>query len=63
MSALSPIHVPMDQFQVQGHELLINGQPLSRVAARVGSTPFYAYDRSLLDARVSPPCAPRCPRA
>ncbi|MBB5204010.1 diaminopimelate decarboxylase [Inhella inkyongensis] len=48
-----PIHVPMDQFQVQGHELLINGQLLSRVAARVGSTPFYAYDRSLLDARVA----------
>jgi len=27
--------------------------PLSRLAARVGSTPFFAYDRSLLDARVA----------
>lgn len=33
-------------------ELSIGGVPLSRLAARVGSTPFFAYDRSLLDARV-----------
>lgn len=33
-------------------ELRLGGQPLSRVAARVGQTPFFAYDRSLLDARV-----------
>ncbi|MBH9576498.1 pyridoxal-dependent decarboxylase, exosortase A system-associated [Inhella sp. 1Y17] len=43
----------MDQFAVAGSELLINGQPLSRIAARVGSTPFYAVDRSLLDRRVA----------
>ena len=42
----------MNQFASMGSELLINGQPLSRIAARVGSTPFYAYDRSLLDRRV-----------
>lgn len=33
-------------------ELRVGGMPLSRLAARVGSTPFFAYDRSLLDARV-----------
>ena len=33
-------------------ELLVGGMPLSRLAARVGSTPFFAYDRALLDARV-----------
>jgi len=33
-------------------ELRIGGQPLSRLAARVGSTPFFAYDRGVLDARV-----------
>ncbi|TFD84565.1 pyridoxal-dependent decarboxylase, exosortase A system-associated [Cryobacterium lactosi] len=34
-------------------ELQIGGLPLSRVAARVGSTPFFAYDRGLLDERVN----------
>ncbi|MET1044806.1 MAG: pyridoxal-dependent decarboxylase, exosortase A system-associated [Microbacteriaceae bacterium] len=33
-------------------ELQIGGMPLTRLAARVGSTPFFAYDRGLLDARV-----------
>ena len=33
-------------------ELGVGGMPLSRLAARIGSTPFFAYDRSLLDARV-----------
>ena len=33
-------------------ELRVGGMPLSRLAARVGSTPFFAYDRALLDQRV-----------
>ena len=33
-------------------EIRLGGMPLSRLAARVGSTPFFAYDRSILDARV-----------
>ena len=48
-----PIHAAMDQFVVDAGDLVINGQPLTRVAARVGQTPFYAYDRSLLRARVA----------
>ncbi len=44
-------HAPMHQFAVDNGELLIAGLPLSRVAARVGRTPFYAYDRQLLDRR------------
>lgn len=48
-----PDHTPMNQFRSAGGDLLINGQPLSRIAARVGRTPFYAYDRSLLSARVA----------
>lgn len=48
-----PAHVPMDQFATAGGELLVNGQPLSRLAARVGQTPFYAYDRSLLARRAA----------
>jgi diaminopimelate decarboxylase len=42
----------MDQFAVEGHELIVGGIPLTRLAARVGRTPFYAYDRRLLDERV-----------
>jgi len=43
----------MDQFAVRDGELLVGGIPLRRLAARVGSTPFYAYDRTLLSARVA----------
>lgn len=48
-----PIHAPLPFNTVDNGELLINGQPLSRIAARVGQTPFYAYDRSLLQSRVA----------
>ena len=48
-----PTHTPLSQFRSEGGELLVNGQPIGRIAARVGHTPFYAYDRSLLDARVA----------
>jgi diaminopimelate decarboxylase len=33
-------------------ELRVGGAPLSRLAAAVGSTPFFAYDRTLLDQRI-----------
>jgi diaminopimelate decarboxylase len=42
----------MEQFPVMGGELQVGGMPLSRLAERVGQTPFYAYDRGLLRARV-----------
>ncbi|MET1134259.1 MAG: pyridoxal-dependent decarboxylase, exosortase A system-associated [Aeromicrobium sp.] len=35
-----------------GSDLVVGGVPLSRLAGRVGSTPFFAYDRGLLTARV-----------
>ncbi len=47
-----PTHAAMDQFPVVGDELQVGGMPLSRLAARVGQTPFYAYDRHLLTQRV-----------
>ena len=47
-----PIHAPMNQFPVEGGELVVGGMPLTQLAARVGRTPFYAYDRALLDRRV-----------
>ena len=48
----TPVHAAMEQFPVVGGELLVGGMPLSRLAQRVGQTPFYAYDRGLLRARV-----------
>jgi diaminopimelate decarboxylase len=49
----APVHAPMDQFPRVDGQLHVNGVPLSQLAARVGQTPFYAYDRSLLRARVA----------
>lgn len=48
-----PRHAPMNQFAVRDGELVVGGMPLSRLAARVGQTPFYAYDRGLLRTRVA----------
>src|SRR6478735_7218992 len=40
-------------FDTSDGELLVGGIPVRRLAERVGSTPFFAYDRALLDARVA----------
>ncbi len=48
-----PAHAPLGHFAVAAGELVVGGLPLTRLAARVGRTPFYAYDRSLLSARVA----------
>ncbi|MCK2096352.1 pyridoxal-dependent decarboxylase, exosortase A system-associated [Thauera aromatica] len=43
----------MNQFAAGDGELRIGGMPLTRLAARVGQTPFYAIDRSVVAARVA----------
>ena len=48
-----PVHASTDQFPVQGNEMRVGGIPLTRLAARVGQTPFYAYDRALLTRRAT----------
>lgn len=45
-------HEHIARFGSDGGELRLGGQPLSRLAARVGSTPFFAYDRGVLDRRI-----------
>ena len=47
-----PIHTQMKKFPIKDSELLIGNIPISRLAARVGSTPFYAYDRNLITEQV-----------
>ena len=48
-----PVHASMHQYPVIAGELSVGGEVLSRLAARVGQTPFYAYDRALLRSRVA----------
>jgi len=53
MSELAmPVHAPMDLFPVQDDCLLAGGLPVTRVADCIGSTPFYVYDRRIIDERV-----------
>ena len=46
-------HPTIAAFGDAGGQLAVGGVPLGRLAERVGSTPFFAYDRSLLTARVA----------
>jgi diaminopimelate decarboxylase len=45
-------HPAIERFALVGDELSVGGIALTRLAARVGQTPFYAYDRRLLTQRV-----------
>jgi diaminopimelate decarboxylase len=45
-------HARLDQWQVVDDCLVVGGIPLTRLAERVGRTPFYAYDRQSLNRRV-----------
>ncbi|MBS0507970.1 MAG: pyridoxal-dependent decarboxylase, exosortase A system-associated [Proteobacteria bacterium] len=43
----------MDSFDTAREQLLVGGVPLTLLAERVGQTPFYAYDRGLIAARIA----------
>jgi diaminopimelate decarboxylase len=45
-------HAPSTQFPVVDDCLQIGGIALTQLAEQVGSTPFYAYDRTLMTQRV-----------
>ena len=47
-----PVHAPLAQFPVVGDALTIGGLSVERLAAQVGQTPFYAYDRDAMSRRV-----------
>ena len=53
MTVAKPTHAPLDHWRVVDGCLQINGFALTRLAARVGQTPFFAYDRQLLRDRVA----------
>jgi diaminopimelate decarboxylase len=46
-------HAAQLGFPVVDGELTVGGLPVTLLAARVGRTPFYAYDRRLIDERVA----------
>lgn len=46
-------HSTVARFAVTSGSLCVGGIPLELLAERVGETPFFAYDRSLLTARVA----------
>ncbi|MBL79034.1 MAG: pyridoxal-dependent decarboxylase, exosortase A system-associated [Nitrosomonadaceae bacterium] len=46
-------HAPITQFLQNKGCLQIGGMPLPRLAQRVGTTPFYAYDRQLITERIT----------
>jgi diaminopimelate decarboxylase len=48
----APGHPPSPYFQVANDELVVGGIGLRALAERVGRTPFFAYDRQALDARI-----------
>ena len=48
-----PVHAPMRQFEVRGADLMVGGRPLRQLADELGQTPFYVYDRSLLQGRAA----------
>jgi diaminopimelate decarboxylase len=47
------VHPTIAAFDVVDGQLAVNGIPVERLAERVGSTPFFAYDRRLLTERVA----------
>jgi diaminopimelate decarboxylase len=53
MTDTKPRHADHPQFPVVDDVLQIGGIALPRLAERVGRTPFFAYDRALLGARVA----------
>lgn len=52
LNTIPPVHC-FPTFQTDAGCLIWGGMPLTRLADRVGRTPFYAYDRKRLDDRVA----------
>lgn len=48
----APKHAPQTNFKIVDRELVVGGFKISELAARVGRTPFFAYDRAVMRAGV-----------
>lgn len=49
---ISAQHAPHPWFSLENDELVVGGRTLSDIAAQVGCTPFYVYDRSVMARKV-----------
>ncbi len=47
-----PSHCKLAYFPVVEQQLQIGGQPVEQLAQQLGSTPFYAYDRAIIEQRI-----------
>ncbi|TPN85052.1 pyridoxal-dependent decarboxylase, exosortase A system-associated [Mesorhizobium sp. CU2] len=47
------VHPTIAAFTADGNCLAVGGVPIDRLAERIGSTPFFAYDRRMMTDRVS----------
>ncbi len=45
-------HPALQGWHSRKGELLVGGVPLTRLAQRVGQTPFFVYDRARLETRI-----------
>lgn len=52
-AVMPPQHAPMRQFAVVDNCLQVGGQPVTALVSAVGRTPFYAYDRTVINDRVA----------
>ncbi len=48
----TPLHHPQTQYPSKDNQLVTGGYTLERLVQRAGQTPFYAYDRQLLNERM-----------
>jgi len=48
----TPVHAPLTQFRVVNDRLIIGGNSVEQLAAQVGQTPFYVYERQAMRQRV-----------
>jgi diaminopimelate decarboxylase len=49
----APRHCPPALIEIAGDEVRVGGQSIRALAARVGRTPFYAYDRAAIARRIA----------
>lgn len=47
-----PTHCELPYFPTEGNQLLVGGLRIEQLAQQIGSSPFYAYDRSVIDQRI-----------
>ncbi len=49
---ISAQHAPHPWFSVKDDELVVGGHKISQIAAEVGRTPFYVYDKSVMTRKI-----------